>query len=186
MSTVDDESGQDRIDKGHSDDARSADDASSHDVPGLLDAAVAATRAANSAVAVSITLDADRIAHTSASNELACAMNSTAGAVEEPLEVWWGSRECYRQLFTDGLIDLKVLRTIRDHTLGAPPCAPVPRTPPGRSSSRSVGNISTPSPRAPDAASPTLRRAQRAHTHRTARVRAPAAPHRAQPRRPTS
>lgn len=52
MSTVDDESGQDRIDKGHSDDARSADDASSHDVPGLLDAAVAATRAANSAVAV--------------------------------------------------------------------------------------------------------------------------------------
>lgn len=142
MSTVDDDSGPDCIDKGTSHDARSADDSGTLDVPGLLAAAVAATRIANSAVAVSIaagerfydarmthfdlaaipiTLNADRIAHTSAVNELACAMNSTPAAVEEPLKVLWGSRECYRQLFADGLIDLKVLRTIRDHTLGAPP-----------------------------------------------------------------
>ncbi|MGA9871608.1 MAG: DUF222 domain-containing protein [Rhodococcus sp. (in: high G+C Gram-positive bacteria)] len=108
---------------------------------GLLDAVVAAHRSANATLAASILaleqfydarmaafdtesvprpLDAERIAHTSALAEVACACRLPAGAVEDRLKIWWGSRPAFRDMFTAGEITLEVLRTIRDHTLGAP------------------------------------------------------------------
>ncbi|WP_434159089.1 DUF222 domain-containing protein [Rhodococcus sp. BGS-1C] len=110
-------------------------------IAGLLSDTVAAHRAANAALAASITaaahfydtrindidpstiparLDVERITHTSAIAEIAAATTRPAGTVETHLNIWWGSRPVYREMFTAGTISLEVLRTIRDHTLGAP------------------------------------------------------------------
>ena len=107
----------------------------------VLDDVVVVFRAANAALAASIAaavafydtrmaefdtgslpvhLDAERTAHTSAIAELACATLRPAGAVQAHLDIWWGSRAIYRDMFTVGTISLEVLRTIRDHTMGAP------------------------------------------------------------------
>ena len=66
-------------------------------------------------------LDAERIAQSSVMNELAARFTTTAAIVESALNVWWGSRSAYLELFVEGRITFEVLRTIRDHTLGAPP-----------------------------------------------------------------
>ncbi|OLT33057.1 hypothetical protein BJF84_24055 [Rhodococcus sp. CUA-806] len=108
---------------------------------GVAQRHVAAHRAANAALAASITaaahfydtrindidpstiparLDVERITHTSAIAEIAAATTRPAGTVETHLNIWWGSRPVYREMFTAGTISLEVLRTIRDHTLGAP------------------------------------------------------------------
>ncbi|WP_153275428.1 DUF222 domain-containing protein [Rhodococcus sp. P1Y] len=66
------------------------------------------------------TLDPDRVAHTSAINQLAAATTTTAGTLESALNVWWASHPAYKELFIDGAVTLDVLRTIRDHTHGVP------------------------------------------------------------------